>query len=77
MAKVITTDGMTEAFKILAGVLQGDTLPPYLFIIVIDYIMYSVTNNKDYGFTIAQRRSRRYPPVKITDADKRSSSNTI
>ena len=24
---------------------------------------------KDYGFTIAQRRSRRYPPVKITDAD--------
>ena len=69
MAKVITTDGMTEAFKILAGVMQGDTLAPYLFIVVIDYIMFSVTDNKDYGFTIAQRRSRRYPPVKITDAD--------
>ena len=37
--KVITTDGETETFSILAGVLQGDTLAPYLCIIVIDYIM--------------------------------------
>ena len=31
LAKVITPDGLTEVFKILAGVLQGDTLAPYLF----------------------------------------------
>ena len=39
MARVKTEDGLTEAFCILAGVLQGDTLAPYLFIIVIDYLM--------------------------------------
>ena len=32
--KVVTADGITEIFDILAGVLQGDTLAPYLFIIV-------------------------------------------
>ncbi|XP_072016329.1 uncharacterized protein [Amphiura filiformis] len=30
-AKVVTSDGETEEFNILAGVLQGDTLAPYLF----------------------------------------------
>ena len=39
MAKVLTPDGETELFEILAGVLQGDTLAPYLFAIVIDYCM--------------------------------------
>ena len=34
---IITPDG--ETFNILAGVLQGDTLAPYLFVIVIDYVM--------------------------------------
>ena len=38
-AKVITPDGETETFNILAGVLQGDTLAPYLFVIVIDYVI--------------------------------------
>ena len=38
-ARILSPDGETEFFKILAGVLQGDTLAPYLFIIVIDYIM--------------------------------------
>ena len=37
MAKVLTPDGETELFEILAGVLQGDTLALYLFAIVIDY----------------------------------------
>ena len=38
-AKVITPDGEMETFSILAGVLQEDTLAPYLLVIVIDYIM--------------------------------------
>ena len=36
MAKVLTPDGKTKSFKILAGVLQGDTLAHYLFAKVID-----------------------------------------
>ena len=38
-ANVITPDRETETFNILAGFLQGDTLAPYLFVIVIDYVM--------------------------------------
>ena len=29
----------TEYFDIVAGVLQGDMLPPYLFIICLDYVL--------------------------------------
>ena len=32
-------DGESKLFDILAGVLQGDTLAPYLFAIVIDHCM--------------------------------------
>ena len=38
-AIVITPDGETEFFQIIAGVLQEDTLAPYLFAIVLDYVM--------------------------------------
>ena len=37
--KVNTPDGKTEDFVIVAGVLQGDTLSPYLFIILLDYTL--------------------------------------
>ena len=37
--KVCSSDGDTEYFDILAGVLQGDTLAPYLFIICLDYVL--------------------------------------
>ena len=36
-AKVISPDGETDLFDILAGVLQGDTLAPYLFVVDLDY----------------------------------------
>ena len=38
-ARVITPDVETELFQIIAGVLQGDTLAPYLFAIILDYVM--------------------------------------
>jgi hypothetical protein len=37
--RVKTDDGFTEFFRVHAGVLQGDTLAPFLFILVVDYIM--------------------------------------
>ena len=37
--KVCSPDGDTEYFNIVAGVLQGDTLAPYLFIICLDYVL--------------------------------------
>ena len=38
-AVVLSPDGETDAFQIQAGVLQGDTLAPYLLVIVLDYVM--------------------------------------
>ena len=37
--KVHSPDGDTDFFDIVAGVLQGDTLAPYLFIICQDYVL--------------------------------------
>ena len=63
-------DGDTESFDINVGVLQGDTLAPLLFIITLDYVLRtSIDENKDLGLTLSKQRSRRYPAIKITDAD--------
>ena len=37
--KVCSPDGQTDYFGIVAGVLQGDTLAPYLFIFCLDYVL--------------------------------------
>ena len=70
-AKVKTPDGETEEFDILAGVLQGDTLAPFLFVIVLDYAMRQAIGGqeRDLGFTINPRKSRRAPAETITDLD--------
>ena len=70
-AKVVTPDGETEEFNILAGVLQGDTLAPFLFIIVLDYALRQATDGPgaELGFIVTPRRSRRVQAVRITDLD--------
>ena len=37
--KVCSLDGDTDFFDIIADVLKGDTLAPYLFIISQDYVL--------------------------------------
>ena len=70
-ARVITPDGETEFFSILAGVLHGDTLAPYLFAIIFDYVVRKAIGGKEeeLGFTLHHRRSRRHEPVIMTDTD--------
>ena len=69
--KVRSPDGDTEYFDIVAGVLQGDTLAPYLFIICLDYVLRtSIDKIKENGFELTKKkRSRRYPATTITNAD--------
>lgn len=70
-ARVLTPDGETELFEILAGVLQGDTLAPYIFAIVLDYVMRKAIGGREeeLGFKLDRRRSRRHHPVILTDTD--------
>ena len=68
--KVCSPDGDTEYFDIVAGVLQGEALAPYLFIICLDYVLRtSIDKIRENGFELTKKRSRRYPATTITDAD--------
>ena len=68
--KVHSPDGDTDYFDIVAGVLQGNTLAPYLFVICLDYVLRkSIDKMKDNGFKLAKERNRRYPAQTITNAD--------
>ncbi|CAH1257030.1 Hypp1771 [Branchiostoma lanceolatum] len=56
-AKVRTPDGDTETFQILAGVLQGDTLAPFLFVVALDYALRCAIDGREeqLGFTLKRR----------------------
>ena len=70
MKQVHSLDGDTVHFDIAAGVLQKDTLAPYLFIICLDHVLRtSIDKMKENSFKLTKERSRRYPAKTITDAD--------
>ena len=72
MVKVISHDGETKLFEILAGVLQGDTLASYLFIIItLDYLLRKAVcgGEEELGFTIRSRQTSRIAPKMVTDLD--------
>ena len=66
--KVRSSDGDTDFFEIVTGVLQEDTLTLYLFIISLDYILRTLIYlMKENSFTLVKARNRRYPAQTITD----------
>ena len=68
--KVCWPDGDTEYFDIVAGVLQGDKLAPYLFIICLDYVLRTLIDKiRENGFELKKKRSRKYPAKTITIAN--------
>ena len=57
-ASVIPPERETSYFEILAGVLQGDTLAQFIFIITFDYVIRTATEqHESLGFTIKERTS--------------------
>jgi len=63
---VRTPDGNTESFDISAGVLQGDTLAPYIFICIIDIILRLALKGKA-GFRFEFRKGEERES--LTDLD--------
>ena len=63
-ACVSTELGPTEWFKTTSVVLQGDTLSPYLFIVLFDYAL-KKTLLDDVGFVVRKRNGRRHPSIYV------------
>ena len=70
-ANVIIPDGETNFLEVKAGVLQDDTLAPYLFAIVLDYVMRETYRGRkeELGFKLQKRKSSRHPTITITNLD--------
>ena len=59
-----------ELFNIVSGTLQGDTLALYLFILCLEYILWTSINLiNENGLPMKKERSRQYPTKTMTDAD--------
>ena len=69
VVQVITPDGKSELFEVIVGVLQGDTLALFLFIIALDYALWEVIWEKSISFMLKKRQVSRESATFITDTD--------
>ena len=66
----LLVDGnISDPFEVSTGVLQGDVLAPFLFIILVEYLMRKATSDLDSGVETHPRRSRRYLAKVLNDLD--------
>ena len=64
--KFRSPDGDTDYFDIVAGVLQGETLDPYFFIICLDNVLRtSADKMKDNVIKLIKEKSRIYPVIQL------------
>ena len=68
-ARVITPDGETK------GILQGDTLAPYLFAIVLDHIMKRTYNGKETELGFQLQRQKKYFFLNMASASTKYKRN--
>lgn len=71
---VLVEGKQTAEFDVTTGVLQGDTLAPFLFIIVMDYVLNRAqaqhkANCNSGGFVTKRSNGRRHPEEAIFDLD--------
>ena len=59
----------SDPFDIIAGVLQGDTLSPPLFVIVFDYYMRLTVPDSSVGFRWKRSEGSRRPAAHIADLE--------
>lgn len=55
---VMVDGNISDPFDVSTGVLQGDVLAPFLFVILIDYLLTKATSELDSGVITHPRRSR-------------------
>ena len=65
---VMVDGSISEPFDVTIGVLQGDVLAPFLFIVLVDYLL-DKASGPDSGVVTCPRQSRRYPTRVLNDLD--------
>jgi exonuclease III len=65
-ASVLTSDGVTDDFCTSSGVLQGDTLAPFLFVLLLDWVLRVAIPNDSHGILVKRRVGRRVPERRIS-----------
>ena len=58
---VMVDGNLSDPFEVTTGVLQGDVLAPFLFVVLVDYVLKKATSQLDSGVVTHPRRSRRHP----------------
>ena len=67
---VCTHNRNTDFYDMISGVLHGDILATYLFILCLDYVLQMPMNLiRENCFTIKWAKWRRYPVETMIDAD--------
>lgn len=59
----------TFFFSVIAGVVQIDTLAPFVFIVALDHIMRTAIQNKKFGFTeegVGKRNLEKSSQIRIS-----------
>ena len=64
-AAVHTPDGLTDPFSTTSGVLQGDTLAPFLFVLLMDWVLRTSLPTNSDGFQLCRRTSSRHPEKRL------------
>jgi len=66
---VMVDGSISDPFNVSTGVLQGDVLAPFLFIVLVDFLLKKATTCVESGVETHPRRSRRYPAQVLNDLD--------
>ena len=67
ISAVMVDGNISDPLEVSTGVLQGDVLAPFLFIVLVDYLLKKATSDVVTGVVTHPRRSRRYPAKVIND----------
>ena len=60
---------VSDPIDVTTGVLQGDVLAPFLFAVLVDYLLKKATSQLDSGVVTHPRRSRRQPAKSLNYLD--------
>ena len=66
---VVVGGGLSGPFDVTSGVLQGDVLAPFLFVVLVDCLLRGATSQLGSGVVARPRRSGRHPAGSLGDLD--------